>query len=189
MVTRYNSNLTFLYQLPPTGSRSKSTLLSVPSYRLRCTIIDYTLSRLHVENDPADAATTVSTPANYMPENNVFYVDLKDEALFRGEGDIQYEVYRKMRACSNKDWKGFYPRTNVLWLTYVLHKILTTKSPAIMEELVLFVETKLDQAPSKIAPELRKVAGQELLRRWIQDFEQCESCSQVLRCALLDLYK
>ncbi|KAJ2031841.1 hypothetical protein GGI08_009339, partial [Coemansia sp. S2] len=43
MVTRSNSNQTFLYQLPPTGARVKSALMSIPSYKVRCTIIDYTL--------------------------------------------------------------------------------------------------------------------------------------------------
>ncbi|KAJ2588129.1 hypothetical protein IWW49_003135, partial [Coemansia sp. RSA 1797] len=130
MVTRYSSNLTFLYQLPPTGSRLKSTLISIPSYKVRCTIIDYTLSRLHIDNDANDAT---SKPSSYDPSNNVFYVALKDESLFQGEGDIQFDVYRQMRTCANNNWEGFHPHTNALWLTYVLQKILTTKSPAIRD--------------------------------------------------------
>ncbi|KAJ2453712.1 hypothetical protein EV183_002011 [Coemansia sp. RSA 2336] len=186
MVTRYHSNLTFLYQLPPTENRHKSTLISIPSYKVRCTIIDYTLSRLHIDND-VNSAT--SKPASYDPANNVFYVALKDEALFKGEGDIQFDVYRQMRACAKDDWQGFHPQTNVLWLTYVLQKILTTKSPGIRDELMAFAESKLGPAFETVSADVKRAASQEVLRRWMREFEQCESSSQVLRCALLDLYK
>ncbi|KAJ2163031.1 hypothetical protein GGF46_000217 [Coemansia sp. RSA 552] len=188
MVTRYQSNLTFLYQLPPTGSRLRSTLISIPSYKVRCTIIDYTLSRLHIDNDAKDGVAA-SKPASYDPANNVFYVALKDEALFQGEGDIQFEVYRQMRGCAQNNWEGFHPHTNVLWLAYVLQKILTTKAAAIKDELMAFAEGKLGQAFDGASVELKRAAAQELLRRWMREFEQCDSSSQVLKCALLDLYK
>ncbi|KAJ1821084.1 hypothetical protein LPJ56_003310 [Coemansia sp. RSA 2599] len=187
MVTRSNSQLTFLYQLPPSETRQKSTLLSIPSYKVRCTIIDYTLSRLHVDNDANDAVGT--KPANYDPTNNVFYVALKDEALFCGEGDIQYDVYRQMRECSKKKWDGFHPKTNVLWLAYVLHKIIKTKSPSICDDLMAFAESKLGAAVAGAPAEIKRAASQELIRRWISEFEQSESCTQALKCALLDLYK
>ncbi|KAJ2503723.1 hypothetical protein GGH96_000063 [Coemansia sp. RSA 1972] len=186
MVTRYSSNLTFLYQLPPTGSRLKSTLISIPSYKVRCTIIDYTLSRLHIDNDAKDAT---SKPATYDPSNNVFYVALKDESLFQGEGDIQFDVYRQMRTCANNNWEGFHPHTNVLWLTYVLQKILTTKSPAIRDELMAVAESKLGSAFENVSVDVKRAASQEVLRRWMREFAQCESSSQVLQCAMLDLYK
>ncbi|KAJ2263274.1 hypothetical protein GGI01_000870, partial [Coemansia sp. RSA 376] len=187
MVTRSNSNQTFLYQLPPTGARVKSALMSIPSYKVRCTIIDYTLSRLHIDNDAGDVAA--NKPANYDPAKNVFYVALKDESLFQGQGDIQYDVYRQMRQCSKDDWEGFHPHTNVMWLTYAFQKILITKAPAIKHELLEFAETKLGLAFDTVPPELKRAAGQELLKRWIREFEQCESTSDVLKCALLDLYK
>ncbi|KAJ1643513.1 hypothetical protein LPJ64_004723 [Coemansia asiatica] len=187
MVTRSNSQLTFLYQLPPSENRSKSTLLSIPSYKVRCTIIDYTLSRLHIDNDANGMVG--AKPANYDPANNVFYVTLKDEALFRGEGDIQYDVYRQMRVCSKGKWDGFHPKTNVLWLTYVLHKIITTKSPSIRDDLMAFAESKLGAAVAGASAEMKRAASQELLRRWVSEFEQSESCTQALKCALLDLYK
>ncbi|KAJ2484920.1 hypothetical protein EV174_002078 [Coemansia sp. RSA 2320] len=187
MVTRSNSNLTFLYQLPPTGTRVKSALMSIPSYKVRCTIIDYTLSRLHIDNDANDSAP--NKPASYDPAKNVFFVALKDEALFQGEGDIQFDVYRQMRRCAKNDWEGFYPHTNVLWLTYAFQKILMTKSPDIKHELLAFAEGKLGPTFDAVSPDLRRAAGQELLKRWIKEFEQCESTSEVLKCALLDLYK
>ncbi|KAJ2798312.1 hypothetical protein H4R20_004867, partial [Coemansia guatemalensis] len=187
MVTRYNSNLTFLYQLPPSRERQKSTLISIPSYKVRCTIIDYTLSRLYIDNDTGDASKSGS--AEGKSSKNIFYVALKDEALFQGEGDIQFDVYRQMRSCAKDDWEGYHPHTNVLWLTYVLQKILTTKSSAIGDELMAFAETKLGQTFENTPPELKRAASQELLRRWMREFEQCENSSQVLKCALLDLYK
>ncbi|KAJ1895824.1 hypothetical protein LPJ66_004354 [Kickxella alabastrina] len=187
MITRSNSHQTFLYQLPPVDSRRNSKLMSIPNYKVRCTIIDYTLSRLHIDNDANDA--TGSKPANYDPANNVFYVALKDESLFRGEGDIQYDVYRKMRDCSKSNWEKFHPHTNVLWLTYVLHKILLTKSPTIQDELMAFAESKLGAAFAAAPVDLKRAASQEVLRRWIAEFEQCETSSQLLKCALLDLYK
>ncbi|KAJ1985805.1 Serine/threonine-protein kinase haspin, partial [Coemansia thaxteri] len=112
-----------------------------------------------------------------------------DEALFQGEGDIQFDVYRQMRRCAKNDWEGFYPHTNVLWLTYAFQKILMTKSPDIKHELLAFAEGKLGPTFDAVSPDLRRAAGQELLKRWIKEFEQCESTSEVLKCALLDLYK
>ncbi|KAJ2786764.1 hypothetical protein GGI15_001256 [Coemansia interrupta] len=187
MVARSNSNLTFLYQLPPASGRVKPTLLSIPSYKVRCTIIDYTLSRLHIDND--DSENSGTKPAKYNPTDNVFYVDLKDEALFQGEGDIQYDVYRQMRICSKSKWSEFCPQTNVYWLVYALDKILTTKSPKIQEELRAFAENKLGSALADAPADVRRAAGQELLCRWVTEFRQCQSSTQVLKCALLDLYK
>ncbi|KAJ2393311.1 hypothetical protein GGI05_002454 [Coemansia sp. RSA 2603] len=187
MVARSNSNLTFLYQLPPASGRVKPTLISIPSYKVRCTIIDYTLSRLHIDNDESEDGGT--KPAKYNPADNVFYVDLKDEALFQGEGDIQYDVYRQMRTCSKSKWSEFCPQTNVYWLVYALDKILTTKSPKIQEELRAFAESKLGSALTAAPADVRRAAGQELLCRWIVEFKQCQSSTQVLKCALLDLYK
>ncbi|KAJ2335715.1 hypothetical protein GGI00_001221, partial [Coemansia sp. RSA 2681] len=56
-------------------------------------------------------------------------------------------------------------------------------------ELVEFAESKLGPAFDAVPVELKRAAGQELLKRWIREFEQCESTSDVLKCALLDLYK
>ncbi|ORZ35601.1 hypothetical protein BCR44DRAFT_31903 [Catenaria anguillulae PL171] len=49
------------------------------------------------------------------------------EDVFGGEGDTQFAVYRAMRevveAEGAGDWSGYYPRTNVLWLEYLVDKL------------------------------------------------------------------
>ncbi|KAL8793735.1 MAG: hypothetical protein Q9195_003676 [Heterodermia aff. obscurata] len=73
------------------------------------TLIDYTLSRV----DTADG--TVFNPMN-------------DEEIFGGQGDYQYDIYRYMRQAVHEDaahdWSAFVPQTNVLWLHYVLERLL-----------------------------------------------------------------
>ncbi|RKP05911.1 hypothetical protein THASP1DRAFT_19177, partial [Thamnocephalis sphaerospora] len=64
-----------------------------PSHGLRCTIIDYTLSRLETGDE-------------------LFYVDIDDEGIFTGHGDHQFEVYRRMRALTVDRWSEFCPDTN-----------------------------------------------------------------------------
>jgi hypothetical protein len=51
-------------------------------------------------------------------------VELSDEDYFTGQGDYQFEIYRLMRTETGGRWSGFYPRTNVLWLHYLLDKCL-----------------------------------------------------------------
>ena len=73
------------------------------------TLIDYTLSR-------ADTA-----------EGTVFN-PMDDEEIFLGEGNFQYDIYRHMRQAicdeSSLDWSAFAPRTNVIWLHYILVRLL-----------------------------------------------------------------
>jgi len=37
----------------------------------------------------------------------------KDQDLFRGQGDYQFDIYRMMRKQINKDWAASCPRTNL----------------------------------------------------------------------------
>lgn len=92
-------------------------------------IIDFTLSR--ITNDGV-----------------VVYNDLsQDEELFTAEGDYQFEIYRMMQQkngyvkcfyislrtvykfsyfyCFRNEWQHFEPYTNVLWLDYVLDKMIS----------------------------------------------------------------
>lgn len=76
------------------------------------TIIDYTLSR-------------ASVPSDIFPTYN----DLsKDPALFEGSGARQYDMYRDMKAILKDHWYRYRPRTNVLWLRYLLEMLLEKKS-------------------------------------------------------------
>lgn len=52
--------------------------------KLRITIIDYTLSRVELEDDPDESGV-----------QRISYFDLeKDLSLFKGEGEYQYDIYR-----------------------------------------------------------------------------------------------
>ncbi|XP_039147321.1 serine/threonine-protein kinase haspin homolog isoform X3 [Drosophila simulans] len=84
----------------------KNTKLTVPSKGVNVTIIDYTLSRITI-NDCC------------------YFNDLsRDEELFQATGDYQYDVYRMMRNEVKNNWSSFSPKTNIIWLSYVIVKIL-----------------------------------------------------------------
>ncbi len=69
--------------------------ISIPSHGIRTCIIDFTLSRLHLAG-----TKTIS-------------YDMCDESFYIGEGDYQFDIYRKMREIIRDDWTGYYPKTNV----------------------------------------------------------------------------
>lgn len=84
------------------------------------TIIDYTLSRAKVQDSLSDIA----------------YYGFSDRAIFEAEGDdYQFEIYRLMRDSltdgseeeESEDWTRFHPTTNVLWLHYLVDKLLYAK--------------------------------------------------------------
>lgn len=50
-----------------------------------------------------------------------------DEEIFQGQGDYQFDIYRMMRDQNNGKWEPFLPLTNVMWLHYVLVKLLRFK--------------------------------------------------------------
>ncbi|GAB2229045.1 hypothetical protein Droror1_Dr00023180 [Drosera rotundifolia] len=74
-------------------------------------IIDFTLSRIKAGD-------------------KILYLDLSlDPLLFEGEkGDKQADTYRKMREVTDDQWEGSFPRTNVLWLQYLVDMLLIKKS-------------------------------------------------------------
>ncbi|XP_028779473.1 serine/threonine-protein kinase haspin homolog isoform X1 [Neltuma alba] len=83
----------------------------VKTYGLIISIIDFTLSRINTGDD-------------------VLFLDLSsDPDLFKGpKGDKQSETYRKMKEVTEDWWEGSFPRTNVLWLIYLVDILLTKKS-------------------------------------------------------------
>ncbi|KAF9113031.1 hypothetical protein BGX27_002337 [Mortierella sp. AM989] len=84
---------------------------SIPTFGIIVQMIDFTLAR--VQGD----------------KGNLIYMDLeKDQDLFRGQGDYQFEIYRKMRKHIGKDWAASCPRTNLFWLHYIADKLLTEKN-------------------------------------------------------------
>ncbi|KAJ4825306.1 hypothetical protein Tsubulata_046577, partial [Turnera subulata] len=74
-------------------------------------IIDFTLSRINTGED-------------------ILYLDLSsDPYLFKGpKGDRQADTYRKMKEVTGDFWNGSFPRTNVLWLLYLVDILLLKKS-------------------------------------------------------------
>ncbi|GAM82421.1 hypothetical protein ANO11243_004000 [Dothideomycetidae sp. 11243] len=117
----------------------KSERLPVEGFRrnvgltgLEVTVIDYTISRADI---PPDLGT-----------EEVAFIDLEeDQALFEGDGNIeyQYDIYRFMRSAvflddpladaearyedienSGRTWRGYHPQSNLVWLHFVLHQLL-----------------------------------------------------------------
>ncbi|KAJ1558984.1 Serine/threonine-protein kinase haspin, partial [Nowakowskiella sp. JEL0078] len=77
----------------------------VPLDGFEVCIIDYTLSRLEMDNE-------------------LFFTPLDSDSYFTQTGDYQFDIYRKMKTITKQNWAGYYPRTNVLWLDYLCHKLL-----------------------------------------------------------------
>ncbi|KAK8994254.1 hypothetical protein V6N11_045353 [Hibiscus sabdariffa] len=85
--------------------------ISFRTYGLSVSIIDFTLSRLNTGE-------------------NILFLDLsQDPYLFKGpKGDKQSETYRKMKEVTEDHWEGSFPRTNVLWLMYLVDILLLKKT-------------------------------------------------------------
>lgn len=80
--------------------------IEIRTHGIKATIIDYTLSRL-------------------VYKNCCLFQDLAaDPELFDATGDYQYDIYRLMRTQTNNYWEIFEPFTNVLWLHYIIDKMI-----------------------------------------------------------------
>ncbi|KAF9916849.1 hypothetical protein BX616_002638 [Lobosporangium transversale] len=91
-------------------TRTRVTTRSIPTFGIIVQMIDFTLARVQGN------------------KGNLIYMDLeKDQEFFRGQGDYQYDIYRKMQKALNKDWAASCPRTNLFWLHYIADKLLTKK--------------------------------------------------------------
>lgn len=78
----------------------------IPSYGVKATIIDFTLSRM-------------------VYDGAVIYDNLaKDQELFESSGDYQFDIYRLMRYRLENDFKRYDPYTNLLWLHYLIDKLI-----------------------------------------------------------------
>jgi serine/threonine-protein kinase haspin len=84
---------------------NNGTTRLVESHGIKVTIIDYTFSRLRTQG-------------------KIVYRPYDDPEYFQGTGDYQFDIYRKMRDAVQDDWSLFCPKTNILWLHYILSKIL-----------------------------------------------------------------
>lgn len=83
---------------------------------IQCSIIDYSLSRMKNGKDVA-------------------FRDLDTiEWLFEGDPkiDTQYQVYKDMRTSKDKlSWKDFNPRSNILWLTFILERLVLKQKKSV----------------------------------------------------------
>ncbi|KAK4881377.1 hypothetical protein RN001_004696 [Aquatica leii] len=78
----------------------------VLSNGVEVSIIDFTLSRMKID----DA---------------IIYNDIsKDPDLFTATGEYQFEVYKLMQQKNNNEWEHFEAYTNVLWMHYVVDKMI-----------------------------------------------------------------
>ncbi|PSS21628.1 Serine/threonine-protein kinase [Actinidia chinensis var. chinensis] len=83
----------------------------IRTFGLWVSIIDFTLSRINTGED-------------------ILFLDLSlDPELFEGpKGDKQSDTYRKMKEVTEECWEGSFPKTNVLWLQYLVDILLLKKS-------------------------------------------------------------
>ncbi|XP_064474296.1 serine/threonine-protein kinase haspin-like isoform X2 [Ornithodoros turicata] len=80
---------------------------------LTVAVIDYTLSRM-------------------KKGGSIIFTDLSNDAtLFTGEGDYQFQVYRLMRKSNKNNWESYNPYSNVLWLHYLIDKLLQHRTNVI----------------------------------------------------------
>ena len=84
----------------------------IKTHGVHVSIIDFNLSRITIDNK------TIKS-------------DFNDAELFIQDGDYQFEVYRMMRELVKNDhgydWDGFYPKTNVYWIHYLVDKMVCEK--------------------------------------------------------------
>ena len=89
-------------------ARDGLTPFSLDNTGVQATIIDYSLSRATVTSDQV-----------------LFFDFTKNDSLLKGQGDLQYDVYRYMAdAVGQKSCKEFVPVTNVMWLSHLITKLL-----------------------------------------------------------------
>ncbi|KAI0082363.1 hypothetical protein K474DRAFT_1655109 [Panus rudis PR-1116 ss-1] len=78
---------------------------------LKATVIDLGLARM-------DAMDGTTREIRWTPF---------DEEIFEGQGDYQFDVYRMMRVHNADSWESYSPLTNVMWLHYLILKLLHSK--------------------------------------------------------------
>lgn len=87
-------------------------ILKIPSGNVKCFIIDLTLSRLEIDGF-------------------IHFSDLdQDPSLFEADDseDFQFTVYKLMKK-DCVEWSEFNPKTNIMWLKYLIEKLIDWKKP------------------------------------------------------------
>ncbi|XP_065029256.1 serine/threonine-protein kinase haspin homolog [Musa acuminata AAA Group] len=96
---------------PMTDFTLQGKKMRAKTFGLTISIIDFTLSRINTGEA-------------------ILFLDLSaDPGLFEGpKGDKQFDTYRKMKDLTDDCWEGSFPKTNVLWLIYLVVILLMKKS-------------------------------------------------------------
>ncbi|KAF9464881.1 hypothetical protein BDZ94DRAFT_1296901 [Collybia nuda] len=96
------------------NSKPRSSRLHMDSrmHGVQATLIDLGLSRMDAGDGDGG--------------EQVHWTPFEDE-VFMGEGDYQFDVYRIMKGHNKGVWEDFNPLTNVMWLHYLLLKLLHAK--------------------------------------------------------------
>ncbi|KAG9317380.1 hypothetical protein JVU11DRAFT_1579 [Chiua virens] len=104
--------------VPVKKSTKKNPMPRVPMddsrFGVKVTIIDLGLSRMST-GDVVEGS-----------KSKVYWTPFDNE-IFEGEGDYQYDIYRMMRNHIGDTWKSYHPLTNVMWLHYLVTKLLHEK--------------------------------------------------------------
>lgn len=90
------------------------SLRVIESSGILCSIIDFSMARLKISS-----------------KDLVFRNLVDDQWLFEGDASLsgQYEVYRQMREMTKDCWSTFCPRSNLLWIGYIV-KVLMDRLPS-----------------------------------------------------------
>ncbi|OXA46352.1 putative serine/threonine-protein kinase haspin [Folsomia candida] len=86
-------------------------VMNVPTCGIIPTIIDFTFSRI---KDPGTNA-------------EIFLDMADDEEMFMSTGNYQFDIYRMMRDANRNRWGPFNPKSNIMWLHYLVDKLLSKK--------------------------------------------------------------
>lgn len=129
-----------------------------------------------------DDASILNPSSSAPSEPDVAFLDLElDPAVFEGDAteEYQYEIYRYMRASmylldpladlgsrweeaksGGRTWREFHPQTNLLWLHFVLFKLLENMTWPSCALLLDRVPQRERKGARRRALKLEKIFGQ-----------------------------
>ncbi|XP_060525711.1 serine/threonine-protein kinase haspin homolog [Cylas formicarius] len=82
--------------------------IMIKSYGVQASIIDFNMSRVECSGA-------------------IIFNDIgRDLGYFNTTGDYQFEIYRLMQEKNGNEWRHFEPYSNILWLSYILDKVITS---------------------------------------------------------------
>jgi len=150
------------------SQRYENNLADSKSIGVTVTIIDLGLARMDDAGDDTKQRWT-----EFDPE------------IFEGEGDYQYDVYRMMKAHNGNEWGSFNPLTNVMWLHYLLLKLLHAKRLRIPARAKIrnISERPTEREAYEILFEMEKVLEKTLKTRTCRAEDPIRSAGDVWKLA------